>query len=215
MTIGRSAAHSIFCSSAICVRPGQIATGSARGASGTAARSVSMSSGKRDHDRAGAALHRDVVGALDDLGNLRGGLDLRRPFGGRAEEGAVIHLLERAAPEHRALDLADEQDHRRAVVLGDMDAVGRVGRAGAAGDEADPGPAGEASGRQRHHRRARLLPADRDLDARIVKRVERGEIGLAGHAIDALDALRDQLIHENLPAGPGGRRRRHEALLGG
>ena len=45
MAIGRSAAHSIFCNSAICVRPGQIGAGSTRGASATAAISVSMSSG--------------------------------------------------------------------------------------------------------------------------------------------------------------------------
>ena len=28
--------------------------------------------GQRDHDRAGPTLHRDVPGALDDLGDLRG-----------------------------------------------------------------------------------------------------------------------------------------------
>ena len=43
----------------------------------------------------------------------------------------------------RALDLADEQDHRRGIVLGDMDAVGGVGRAGPAGDKADARPAGQ------------------------------------------------------------------------
>ena len=61
--------------------------------------------------------------------------------------GAIVHLLEGAAPEHAALDLADEQDHRRRIVLGDMHAMRGIGRAGAAGDEADSGPAGEPARR--------------------------------------------------------------------
>ena len=46
MAIGRSAAHSIFCSSAICVSPGQIGAATAFGASAASAVSSSMSSGK-------------------------------------------------------------------------------------------------------------------------------------------------------------------------
>jgi hypothetical protein len=45
IAIGRSAGHSVFCSSAICVSPGQIGTATAFGASATAAVSMSMSSG--------------------------------------------------------------------------------------------------------------------------------------------------------------------------
>ena len=45
MAIGRSAVHSIFCNSAICVWPGQIAAASARGASATDAVSTNTSSG--------------------------------------------------------------------------------------------------------------------------------------------------------------------------
>ena len=48
---------------------------------------------------------------------------------------------------------------------------------------------------------------------RIVERVERGEIGFARHAIDALDPLRDELIDENLAAGAGGRRWRQRRNL--
>ena len=44
-TTGCFAAHSIFCSFAMSAWPGQISTGSNGGASGTATRSVSMSSG--------------------------------------------------------------------------------------------------------------------------------------------------------------------------
>ena len=130
-------------------------------------------------------------------------LDLRRPFRGRTEEGAIVHLLEGAAPEHGALDLADEQDHRRAVVFGDVDAVGGVGGSRPARDEADSRPVCQPPRRQRHHRRARLLPADRDLDAGIIERIERREIGFARHAIDPPDALFDELVDKNLAARAG------------
>ena len=37
-----------------------------------------------------------------------------------------------------------------------------------------------------------------------MQRVERGEIGFARDAIDPLDALGDELVDENLPAGAAG-----------
>ena len=40
-----------------------------------------------------------------------------------AEEGLVVDFLEGLALAHAALDLADEQDHRRRILGGDMDAV--------------------------------------------------------------------------------------------
>ena len=52
----------------------------------------------------------------------------------------------------------------------------------------------------RHDRRPRLLAAHRDLDAGIVESVERGEVGFAGHAKDALDPLGDELVDKNLSA---------------
>ena len=144
-----------------------------------------------------------MEGALDDLRQAGGILDFGRPFGGRAEEGAIVHLLEGAAAAHGALDLADEQHQRRRIVLGDMDAMGGVGRARPAGDEADSGAAGQPAVGQRHDRRPGLLAADRHRDLGVVERVERGEIGLARHAIDPLDPLRDQLIDEDPAAGAG------------
>ena len=159
-----------------------------------------MSSGSAIATGTRPALHGDVKRALDNFGDLRGGLDLRRELRGRGEQGAIVHLLEGAAPHHRPLDLADEQDHRRRIVLGDMKPVRRVGRAGTAGDEADPGPSGEPPLSQRHDRRARLLPADGQFDRRVVHGVEGGEIGFARNAIDPLDALRDELVDEDLSA---------------
>ena len=87
-------------------------------------------------------------------------------------------------------------------VLGDMNAMRRVGRAGAAGDEADPRPSGEPPLGQRHHRRARFLPAHGHFDRRVVHGVEGGEERFAWNAVDALDPLRDELVDENLSARP-------------
>ena len=201
IAIGRSALHSIFCSSAICASPGQIGVGATRGASATSARLDEHVLRQRDHDRARPSLHGDVERAVDDLGNLGRALDLRRPFGDRAEKGAVVHLLEGPAADHRPFDLSDEQDHRSGVVLGDVDAVRGVGRARAAGDETHPRPAGQAALGQRHHRRPRLLSADDHLDRGIVHGVERGKIGFAGYTIDSFDPLGCELVDEDLPAG--------------
>ena len=73
---------------------------------------------------------------------------------------------------------------------GDVQAGRGVGGARAARDEADAGPAGELAVGLRHHRRAALLAADGDGDRRVVQRVEHGEIALARHAEDMLDAVR-------------------------
>ena len=156
--------------------------------------------GQRDHDGAGPALHRNVERALDNFRNLRRGLDLRRELRGRGEQRAIVHLLEGASPHHRTLDLADEQDHRGRVVLGDVKPMRGVGRAGPAGDEADSRPSGEPPLGQRHDRRARLLPADGELDRGVAHRVESGEIGFARNAIDPFDSLRDELVDEDLSA---------------
>jgi hypothetical protein len=141
--------------------------------------------------------------ALHDFRNARGVLDLRRPFRRRAEKRAIVHFLKRAAPEHGALDLADEQDHRRRIMLGDMHAMRGVGRARSARHKAHAGATGQPGARDRHHRRARLLPADGDVKRGIMQRVEHGEIRFAGHAKHMLDALDAKLIDEYLPAGAG------------
>jgi len=158
--------------------------------------------GQRDYDRARPPLHGEVICTLNDLGDLRRALDLGRPFGHRSKEGAKVHLLKRAAPQHFAFNLSDEQDHRGGIVLGDVNAVGGVGGARPAGDEANPWPASQSSLGQRHHRGARLLPTYGEFDRRAVHGVERREVGLAGDAIDPLNALGDKLIDEDASAGP-------------
>ena len=69
--------------------------------------------------------------------------------------------------------------------------------------KADAGAAGGLADRLRHHRRAALLPADRERDLAIVKGVERREVALARHAEHMLHAVGDQLVDQNLAARPG------------
>ena len=73
---------------------------------------------------------------------------------------------------------------------------------GTAGDEADAGLAGELAVGLRHVGRAAFLAAD-DVADRValgVKRVERREIALAGHAEDRVGAVDAQLVDQDLRA---------------
>ena len=75
-----------------------------------------------DDDRARPAGRGDVEGPRDELRQARRVVDLGRPFGDRAEHGAVVELLESLALAHVAPDLADEHDQRRRILPGDVDA---------------------------------------------------------------------------------------------
>ena len=161
-----------------------------------------MSSGKADHDRSRPSVRRGVKRARDDLRYARRIVDLRRPFGHRAEHGAVVEFLERLALAHVARHLADEHDERRRILARDVDAGRRVGGARPAGDEADARTAGRLADRLRHHRGAALLPAHGDGEIAVVKRVEHREIALARHAEDVAHAVNAQLIDQNLGGGP-------------
>ncbi|MGC0388810.1 hypothetical protein ACVIU7_003897 [Bradyrhizobium liaoningense] len=158
---------------------------------------------QRDHHGTGAALHGDAEGARHQLRNAVGAIDLDRPFRHGAEHRLVVELLERLALAHAGVDLADEQDHRRRILHRDVDAVAGIGRAGAAGDEADAGAAGQLAIGFRHHRSAAFGPAYHDVDRAVMQRIERRQIALARHAGDALDALGDELIDQDLAPGAG------------
>ena len=159
------------------------------------------------------ALHRDVIGALDDLGDLRRVRRSRSPIWSSSRR-------RRDSPSpgtRRGPSIARSTwPTNRIIGAQSCSAIctpcAALVAPGPRVTKQMPGRPVSRPARQRHHRRARLLSADRDLDGRIVERVERGEIGFAGHAIEALDALSDELIDENLPARAGGRRWRHETL---
>src|SRR3546814_21009642 len=119
-----------------------------------------------------------------------GVIDLGHPLGELAEHAAVVDLLERLALGHVAPDLADEEDHRRRILEGDMDAGAGAGRARPARHEADAGPAGQLAIGIGPHRCATCLAAAGIGDLRrVVEGVEPGEVALPGHAAAAVDAF--------------------------
>ena len=146
-----------------------------------------------------------MEGARDDLGKARRVVDFRRPFDDGAESRAIIQLLKRLAFAHPAFDLADEQDHGRRILLGDVQAGRRVGGPRTARHEADPRTAGELAMRLRHHGGAAFLAADRHGDVGVMQRVERRQITLAGDAENVIHPLGKKLIDKDLAAGAGGR----------
>src|SRR5512141_471278 len=95
----------------------------------------------------------------DVLGNPVGAIDLRDPLRHLAEHPAVIHFLEGFALDYVAADLADEQYHRRRILISGMHADARIGRARAACDETDARTAGKLAVGFRHESRAAFLPA--------------------------------------------------------
>ena len=121
--------------------------------------------GQCDDHRAGATLCGDAEGAGDQFRDAGGVVDLEGPFRHGAEDLTVIKLLKGLAIGHVAADLADEQDHRRAVLHRHMHACRRIGRTGAAGDKADAGPAGHLAIGLGHHGGTALLPAGQKIHA--------------------------------------------------
>jgi hypothetical protein len=115
----------------------------------------------------------------------------------------VVDLLEGFALHGVAGDLADEQDHRRRVLLGDVDPGAGVGGAGSPGGEADAGPPGELAIGLRHHGGPAFLAAYQEAQVgRIEKRIEHRQIAFARHAEGQVGAVNPQLVHQNPPATP-------------
>ena len=139
----------------------------------------------------------------DDLRDALGVVDLRHPFGERAEHLAIIDLLERVAPGILMRDLADEQQQRRAVLHRDMHADRAMAGTGAARDHRRRRPTGQLAVGLGHVHRARLEPAGDQLQllAHIVQPVEHVEETISpGTREHVVDALRHQRIRQNTSA---------------
>ncbi len=156
--------------------------------------------GQRQHDGAGAAAARLRKRASDVLRHPVRALHLGRPLRHRPEHGRVVELLEGAAAEMRTRNLADEEDHRRRVLVCRVHGDGGVCRARPARDEADPRAARELPVRLGHVRRRRLVAARDEPDRRVVERVEDREIALPRHTERELDPVELELVDERLPA---------------
>ena len=83
----------------------------------------------------------DITGG-DVLGLAR----LGRPLGQAADRRDLVDLLERLVAAVRALDLADEREHRGRVLAGRVDADGQVRGADARACRGRP-PADRSAGR--------------------------------------------------------------------
>src|SRR5262249_6709561 len=125
-------------------------------------------------------------------------------------------LLERLPIGEASRHLADQEDDRRRVLRGGVDADRSVGRARAAGDQRDAGAAGELAVGVGHVRGATLVPADDEPDpvARVVEPVQDGQVALARDAEDVVDALGQKALDQDLAAGAGEcRRTSHRGYL--
>ena len=157
---------------------------------------------QRDHHRPRPAGDRDIHRMRDDLGDALRLVDLRHPLGERAEHPAVIDFLERIAAGVLVRDLADEQQHRRAVLHRDMHADRAVAGAGPARDHRRGGTALQLAERLGHVHRAGLEAAGHQLQllAHLVEAIEHVEIAFARHREHMVDALRDQRVRQRAPS---------------
>ena len=160
-----------------------------------------MSSGQGQHDRPGPARRRDVEGAGDELGNPVGALDLRHPLRHRPEHLPIVDLLECLALHHRPADLADQKYQRRRILVGGVDPTRRVRRSGASRDHADSGAARELPVRVGHVCGTHFVAARDEADRCVVERVEHGQVALTRNTERNVDAVDDELVDDELPAG--------------
>ena len=162
--------------------------------------------GQGQHDRSRATAGRHLERARDELRDARCTVDLRNPLDHRTEHAAVVDLLECLTLGELVADLADEQDHRCGVLERGMDADRRVGGTGAARDERHARLAGQLRVGIGHEGRARLVARDDQLDhlARVVQRIEHGDVAFARNAERVIDALDQQLVDEDAGAGARG-----------
>lgn len=159
--------------------------------------------GQCQHHRAGTAAGGNLEGARDVFGDALGAVDLRDPFGHLAVHAAVIDFLEGLAVDEVVADLADEQDHRRRVLVGGVHADRGVGRARTTGDEADARLARHLAVGVGHEGGAALLAVDDEADVGVVQRVEHVQVAFAGYAESGVGAVDLQGIDQDLAAGAG------------
>ncbi|MNE33919.1 hypothetical protein D3C80_1276150 [compost metagenome] len=157
-----------------------------------------------DH-RPHAALQRRGEGALDHLDGALRAFDLGRPLGQSAEDLAVVDFLEGAAATVGQGDLADEQDHRRGVLMRRVHPDAGMGRARSARDHADAGLAGQLAIGLGHVGGAGLMAADDDLDlvAHVGQGVEHGQIAFARHTEDLVDPVHHEGVDQTAGGGVG------------
>ena len=160
--------------------------------------------GQRQHHRPRAPLQCGVEGACDVFGQPIGVVHLADPLRKTERAGAehltVVDLLKCFAVALVARDLADEQDHRRAVLKSGVQPDAGIGRTRPAGHEADARAPGELALCIGHERGTAFLSASDEADAFavLVKAVEHGQKTFAGNTEHGVDALGDQSLDQRV-----------------
>ena len=148
--------------------------------------------GQRQQDRSGSSAERLADRLVHDGRDLVRGRRLGGPLGEPAERRDLVDLLERLAPEVRALDLADEREHRARVLAGRVDPDREVRAADGPRREARRRSAGQLAVGLGHERRGALVAGRDDADPDVAERIEQPEERLAGHGERVPDAGRAQ-----------------------
>ena len=159
-----------------------------------------------DHHRAGTAGCRNIDRMGDNFRNALRLVDLRDPFRDRGKHPPVVDFLECVAAGILMRDLADEQQHRRRVLHGDVDADRAVACAGTSGDEGSRRAAGELAVGLGHVDRARFESAGDQLQLlpHVVEAIQRVEEALAWHFEYVIDTLRHQRVRQDASPHPRG-----------
>ena len=157
--------------------------------------------GKTNDDRARAAARGEVEGVADVLGGAGGVVKDHDALGRRTEPCAQVELLERLAVAVGDRDEADEEDHRGGVLVGGVDSDEGVRSTRTARHHAHTGNFGETAFGECHEAGATFLAAHDRLNRGVMEAVEHIEVALARNSVDALDALRFELLDEQVAAG--------------
>src|SRR3569623_2015886 len=148
--------------------------------------------GQRQHYRSRASRSRDLKSARHEFGYALRIVDLGHPFRQRREHLPVFHFLKRFAAAKRAVDLPDEENHRRRILHRGMHADARMRGARPARDEADAGAAGQLAVGFGHVGGRAFMSGDYDADVGIDQRVEHFQIAFAWHAEYGVHAVNAQ-----------------------
>ena len=114
----------------------------------------------------------------------------------------LVDLLERLATQERALDLADEREHRRRILPGSVDPDGEVGRSHGPRPKAHRRTAGQLPIGLGHERRPALVAGRDDPDPGSLECVEDAEERLTRHGEGHADTGGAQRLGDEPADGP-------------
>ena len=159
--------------------------------------------GQGDDDGTGPTRDGKRKGTGDGLMGARGCVERHDRLGEAAEIAVVVDFLKGFAAEHVGADVADEHDERGRILEGGVDADAGVRCAGTAGDHADARALAQLAIGLRHVRGSGFVPAGDEVNvaARVVKRIEDGEIAFSRDAEDVTGALGADGLDDGLRDG--------------